>query len=547
MALMLSRIILVVVLLFSFVEVEVPLVPNAHAQQAPLPAAHPYSFQPAQLLEHVVGFDLNPATLQLSNGSLWVAWDSNRYGTYQIYLKSWNGNIWSGDLPLTSSSSNTYPSLAQFSDGTIILVWTSNASGYDNLYYKTFNGGGWSAAIPLTSGAFYDESAKIAIAPGPTLWVVWERDTPTGPSTPMLQQVYYKRLTGNVWSDDTLLTASSLFNIEPGVMVSKRGLVWVSWASSVSQGGPFKILDVTFNGTQWSNNMTLTNPNPVLTKCTSCDSQPGMVQDRNGTVWLFWARQMILNSTQSQTEIFYKYSGDVGKTWTKDVELTFGGDPNNPISALTPSAVQSIDTRLWLFHSSNAYLSDFDIYYVTTLNILPVADIAVTSIQVTPLKTYPYGDAPTNIATITVTVSNIGDLDTYVTLTVQATNKTTYVIGTLSDNITAGASRNFIFNWNTLSIPPGRYTLTASAPPVAGETLGNAVENSLTFKSVTVLLPGDLDKNGCVSIIDAGMMGKAYGSTPTRGYWNPDADLDNNGVITIIDFGILAARYSKCV
>jgi hypothetical protein len=43
------------------------------------------------------------------------------------------------------------------------------------------------------------------------------------------------------------------------------------------------------------------------------------------------------------------------------------------------------------------------------------------------------------------------------------------------------------------------------------------------------------------------MMGRAFGSTPSSIYWNPDADLDRNGIITIIDFGILAARFGKCL
>jgi hypothetical protein len=504
------------------------------------PVPHPYTFQPSQAVEHVNGFDLNPSALQLRNGTLWLAWDSNRGGSYQIYMKSWNGSIWSPDTILTSGSSNTYPSLTQLLNGTIVLIWTVTTSGFDNLFYRTFTVGTWTTPIQLTSGQFFDESSKAVIAPDSTLWLVWERDIPAGPSTPLSHQVYYKTLKGNLWSADTALTGPSLVNIQPTVMISKHGLVWVSWASSLFSGGSSKIINRNFNGTQWSNNVTLTNP-------TSTDTQPNMVQDRNGTIWLFFGRQLFTNTTQAQTKLFYKYSGDVGATWTRDTQLTFTGAGNNTTQDLAPFGVQSIDTRLWVFFASNSYFNDYDLYFTTTLNIVPVHDIVLTNIQMTP-KTYPYGDAPTNLATITANVTNKGDVSDYFNITMRASNKTSFNVGTvLNTFVDINSSVIVTLNWNTMGVPAGRYKISVTIPPIRNETLANAVDGVGSYYPMMVLLPGDLDKNGCISIIDAGMMGKAFSSTPTRGFWNPDADLDNNFVINVIDFGILASHYSKCI
>ncbi len=504
-----------------------------------------YNFGASQIVEHVPGQDDQPSSLQSSNGSIWIAWRSNRAGSNNIYLKTYNGTRWTTDVRLTTSASNSYPALSQFPNGTIILVWTSNSTGNDNLYYMTWRNGVWSNKVQLTSGAFNDELSHTIITSDARLWLVWERDTPTGLTNPKFyHQIYYKTMSGsNSWTTDTALTTNLSDSIGPSVTVSRHNLLWFAWARNATT--VYNIMYRTLNGTIWSGDNLLTNTS-------SNDNWPSMLQDRNGTMWLFWSRQQQPVTDVIQNQLFAKFSGDNGKTWSAENQLTSGGTITDPVLDIEPSPIQSSDNRLWLFYSSNQFNLDFDLYYLNSGAIFPVHHVAVTSIQASPSSTYPWGDAPQKMVTINVTVANLGDWDeSTLALTVQAVNKTTITVGTvLMDPLFSGDSVNVLVSWDTLATKAsqGRYNIVASIPRIVGETVGNAVDNKLTsIYAETVLLPGDLDKSTCITIIDAGMMGRAFGSTPSSQYWNSDADLDNNGIITIIDFGILAAKFGKCV
>lgn len=511
-----------------------------------------YSFGASQAVEHVPGVDVQPSALQLSNSTIWLAWQSNRAGSNDIYLKTLNVTAtppsWTSSVRITTSGSNAYPSLSQFPNGTIILTWTSNPTGYDNLYFMTYANGRWSSRVQLTSGAFYDEAARTLITTDGTLWVTWERDTPTGLSHPAFyHQIYSKSMSrAGSWTPDTAITTNlSVDSFTPSIAVSKHDLLWFAWARNSTSFT--NIVYRTLNGTSWSSDTVLTSA--------AVDSSPYMMQDRNGTIWLYWSRQANLSGSTAY-QLFDKFSSNAGQTWSADNQLTSGGTSADPVFDREPSTIQGYDLRIWLFYASNQYNLDYDLYYMNSGNVFPVHDIAVTNIQVTPTSAYPWGDAPQNKVTINVTIANLGDYDeSTIAVTIQAINKTSITVGTvLMQIMLSGTTSNALITWDTLAThaSAGRYTVVASIPriltPGSPETIGNAVDNKLTSKyAEMVLLPGNLKKDGCITIIDAGMMGRAFGTVPASPNWNPDADLDNNGIITIIDFGILAAKFGKCV
>ena len=274
------------------------------------------------------------------------------------------------------------------------------------------------------------------------------------------------------------------------------------------------------------------------------------MQDRNGTIWAFWSREITLSKGSFEQKLFFKFSGNAGLTWSPNSQLTFGGDATNPIDDITPSAVQGIDKSLWVFYSSDLTTSStnsFQIYYIKTNPIFPVHDLAVSSMQFSLNKTYPYGDTPSSMVQINLTVSDLGDFAETAIVTVEAVNNTAFNIFSSSTNISSGSSARFALYWNTTSAPPGRYTIQASVAPVAGETAGAAMDNTLRQGSVMILLPGDLDRDGRLNINDAAMMGSAYLAKPGDSNWNPDADLNRDGVINIFDFAIMAASYGKAL
>lgn len=513
------------------------------------------TFNLPKAVENVAGTDDQASALQAPNGTIWLAWHSKRDGPSNdsIYVKtSLNSTAWKPSVRVTSlTTTSTFPSLSQFPNGTIILVWTQSVGVYDNLFYMInsnpqFAGTGWSTPTQLTNPAANDASAKTFVTADATLWLVWQRHT----FSPITDQIYYRTFNkNNGWSlEAQLTTASNTVSQSPSISGSRTGVIWVAWSQN-STAGIQKIVYRTFNASSWSNTKVVTNP-------TTIDNYPSIVQDRDGTLWMFWSRQMFLGTGIFQYKIFYKTSSDLGNTWTSDVQLTTGGDSFRQIQDLYPVTVQATDFSLWMFYASNTFNQDYDIWYMRSTGIFPVHHIAITSITASatasPSGAYPWGDAPQPIITITVTVVNLGDYDeNTLSLTVKATNSTTITVGTVLMNpIIAGASDTVTLSWDTLATNAnyGRYTLTASIPRITGETIGSTVDNTLRVaKAASVLIIGALAKTPCVTIIDAGMMGRAFGSTPSSIYWNPDADLDKNGIITIIDFSILAARFGKCL
>jgi len=373
-----------------------------------------------------------------------------------------------------------------------------------------------------------------------SLWVVWERDTPTAPMTAPYRQIYYKTFKLGQWSPDTVITTdTTVTSRSPSAIPVKGGNIWVAYTRTAT-GAPSRMAYRSFDGTQWSTEIMLTNPSYN-------DNSPALVQDRNGTMWLFWQRDLPTGTTTAN-KLFYKYSSDPSTLGlANDTQLTFQGTSTVPIQDLEPYVFQSSDMRLWLFYSSNSYHLDYDIYYIISQPIFPVHQV-ISTIQVSPTKSYPWGDAPSNTVTITVTVTNVGDLDEYVNVNVKAVNGTsTYTIGGQSNFVYSPGSTVFTFTWNTMGYPPGKYTILVTVPPTIGETIGNAMGNNSSYKTLNILLAGALAKTNCITIIDAGMMGKAFGTVPGNPNWNPDADLDNTHIITIISFGILAAKFGKCI
>jgi hypothetical protein len=141
---------------------------------------------------------------------------------------------------------------------------------------------------------------------------------------------------------------------------------------------------------------------------------------------------------------------------------------------------------------------------------------------------------------INVTVENQGDQTETFNVTTYAT---TPVIQTQTVTLESGAFTTLTFTWNTTGFAKGNYTIWAYATPVSGET--ETADNTFTDGTVVVTIPGDIDGDFRVQLVDLVILAKAYGSKPDEPKWNPDADIDNSGVVGLADLVILAKNYGK--
>lgn len=96
----------------------------------------------------------------------------------------------------------------------------------------------------------------------------------------------------------------------------------------------------------------------------------------------------------------------------------------------------------------------------------------------------------------------------------------------------------------------GAYNLTFRLPStaklgtytvhVASSCAGKTATNRTTFEAI---LPGDVDGDGKVEIVDLILLLKAYCSHPSHPRWNPNADINGDGIVDIQDMTLIIKYY----
>lgn len=179
---------------------------------------------------------------------------------------------------------------------------------------------------------------------------------------------------------------------------------------------------------------------------------------------------------------------------------------------------------------------------VTNLNTLKLAappptvhDVAI--INVVPSATLAHKGYSRNVS---VEVRNEGTAsETFSVTAYYGPNS----IGTQPLTLAASATTTLVFTWDTTNDAYGSYTISANASSVPGET--DLADNSRTDGSVTVTIPGDINGDHNVKVLDLFSLGKAYGSVPGNSNWNPNADINNNANVNNVDMGIFSANFGQ--
>jgi hypothetical protein len=99
--------------------------------------------------------------------------------------------------------------------------------------------------------------------------------------------------------------------------------------------------------------------------------------------------------------------------------------------------------------------------------------------------------------------------------------------------LTSGNSTTLFFTWNTTGFAYGNYIINACAWPVLGET--SMASNNITGGVVTVTIPGDVNYDGTVNILDTIIVGSAFLATSSSSNWNPNTDINGDNVVNILE------------
>jgi len=469
--------------------------------------------------------DMSSTTLQTSDGKIWVFWQLMETGsTFDIYYKVYNGTAWSIATQFTTNPANDgNPTAIQARDGKIWVFWTTDRDGPPGnweIYYKTSsnNGASWSVDTRLTNSLRHDKRPSAMQAADGRIWVVWYSDD--NPNN--TDELYYNIFDGTWWGLDTMLTYNTWRDGEPSIIQTKDGKIWVFWTSSKTGDQEIFYKTSTNNGVSWSTETQLVNYK------NSEDVNPAAIQTRDTTMWVFWQA----DRSGSDFNIYYKTSSNNGVSWTSDAMFVGTGDEE-----WMPSECQLENKTMMVTWSSSIY-GDFEILYRLGYN---PHDVGVTKVAYSPVVNYWVYAGFQNFQ-VNVTVRNYGVYAE--TFTVSAKYNST-MMGSQPATLSPSAVTNLTFTWNTAGIPYGHYVISGSASAVASE--GDLTDNSLSDGVVTVTMPGDVNFDRIVNVLDVGVVSAHWYPGPPLGALGYDefVDINKDGSIDLIDVGLISAHYSE--
>ena len=486
-----------------------------------------------------------PQVLQALDGNVWVFWTVPDPGNVypHIHYEIYNWTSWSSDRVIVSSGGTNQdiaPAVAQAKNGTIFLAFSSNRAGSNfNIYMKTYSlGTGWSSEVRLTNVPDDEFVSSLVPANDASLWLFWDRRYVASPpcsGTSFCTWIYSKVYrAGTGWSPETAVATNMVQNMQPSAFQMKDGRIWLSYSRAVdAQLTTIHIYYNIYNGASWLGETQLTSS-------TNVDRHPSILQDTNGSIWVFWERRLPIATCSPttpcfQADIFYITSTNNGVSWSPEGQVT--NDGNNPFDDTHPSAAELKDHRIWVFWSSSRDPQGYLNIYYSYSNPVPAHDVAVTSLVVAPIYVRPGTPVSMN-----ATVQNVGNYtETFVT-DLSASNATIAYTGGQTVTLAPGASMRVRFAWNTVGINPGKYTVNCTIPGILGQPLNFQSHNTILAK-VHVVAPGDLFMTGKVDLVDASIIAFAFGSRGPDPNWNAAADFDGDGYVGIGDAALVANAF----
>jgi hypothetical protein len=124
---------------------------------------------------------------------------------------------------------------------------------------------------------------------------------------------------------------------------------------------------------------------------------------------------------------------------------------------------------------------------------------------------------------------------------VRTANDTVFTASGVATNQTGTATMNVrLPRPDTLTEPLyGNWTVIATA--VIAETM---VNDTVQFRLLH-LIPGDVNHDYVVDIIDLTIVALAFSSKPGQANWNSRADINNDGIVNIIDLVTVTVHFNE--
>jgi len=214
-----------------------------------------------------------PATVCDSKGDIWAAWHAGVTGGRDIYVaKLLAEEEYFGDsIKITESTADQCnPVIAAGSDNKIYVAWQDNRRGNWDIYVSIYDGINWSAEIRVTDSNDNQINPAIVVDNSNNVHIVWEDDRHGN------RDIYTaKSNNGFITTMIAQISSDSSDQFEPAIAADSDNTVYVVWTDTRS-GGKNDIYGAASNNGPWTNI-------PIVTEEES-QSSPAIATEAVGSI-----------------------------------------------------------------------------------------------------------------------------------------------------------------------------------------------------------------------------------------------------------------------
>jgi len=296
-----------------------------------------------------------PATVRDSSGNIWTAWHAGPAGARDVYIAKLavGASGFGSTTRLTNNAMDQCnPALTIGPDDKLYVVWQDNRNGNWDIYARTsLDGEVWSAEARVTDSQENEINPAVALnhASTPVAYVAWQDDRFGN------QDIYIAASSnGFVTSAVSQVTSNPLDQREPTVAADSSNTVYVFWTDN--RGGSDDIYAAASDSGPWTNV-------PVVVKA-AAQSSPAVAVEQSGSVLhILWVDESSGNKDiYYATSTALPPSPLNG---TNIIDDTTGADQSEPAVVVTGSAGNNLRVFACWKDERNAPTSqDTDIYMV---------------------------------------------------------------------------------------------------------------------------------------------------------------------------------------
>lgn len=201
--------------------------------------------------------DGHPTAAATKDGSIWLAWESNRGGDRAIFAaSSGKDGKFGAAQRISSPGFNAYnPSLTTLGNG-VAVAYDSIRDSNSDIYLRLWRAGSWGEERRLTSGLQLDRHPFLAQEKG-RLWVAWEAQEfdieKYRMNHSVAQTVRMARIEPDGMSAPVGIDGADFANwvSRPSVAFDAQDRLWLALRLSTSQHGGWETIYYCYTGDRW--------------------------------------------------------------------------------------------------------------------------------------------------------------------------------------------------------------------------------------------------------------------------------------------------------